>query len=188
MAKVTSMTYTTEAQFLEAVNRARMAQQTREVAAQEISSAQFANILDQSMAQSTTASRTASTPVPTETLETYFQEAADTYGISKDLLKAIGWHESNYIPDVVSSAGAVGIMQLMPGTAQYLGVENSYDPQQNIMGGAKLLAELRDKYNGNLDLMLAAYNAGTGTVEKYGGVPPFTQGYIDSIKSSMGLQ
>jgi hypothetical protein len=79
-------------------------------------------------------------------------------------------------------------MQLMPGTAASLGVTDSYDAEQNIMGGAKLLKQLLDKYNGDLDLTLAAYNAGEGNVAKYGGVPPFAQVYVDGVKEKMREQ
>ena len=92
------------------------------------------------------------------------------------MLKAVAYNESRFLPDVTSSSGAMGIMQLMPGTASAMGVENAYDPYQNIMGGAKLLRNLSDMYDGNTSLMLAAYAAGTGTVAKYGGVPP-----LDSV-------
>ena len=80
-------------------------------------------------------------------------------------------------------------MQLMPSTAEYLGVTNPYDAEQNIMGGAKLLSELSTRYNGDIDLVLAAYNAGTGAVDKYGAVPPYTetQNFVSKIKSSLGL-
>ena len=80
-------------------------------------------------------------------------------------------------------------MQLMPSTAEYLGVTNPYDPEQNIMGGAKLLSELYERYNGNLDFTLAAYNAGAGSVDNYGGVPPYseTQNFITKVKSYMGI-
>lgn len=112
----------------------------------------------------------------TKSLDAIFKEASMTYGISEDLLKAVAYNESRFQPDVTSSAGAMGIMQLMPGTASAMGVENAYDPYQNIMGGAKLLRNLSDMYDGNTSLMLAAYAAGTGTVAKYGGVPP-----LDSV-------
>lgn len=121
----------------------------------------------------------------TVTMEQIFQKAAAKYGVSSNLLKAVAKVESGYQPDVVSSAGAIGVMQLMPGTASSLGVTNAYDAEQNIMGGAKLLSQLLNQYNNNLDLALAAYNAGPGNVAKYGGAPPYTQKYISMIKSIM---
>ena len=121
----------------------------------------------------------------TVTMEQIFQKAAAKYGVSSNLLKAVAKVESGYQPGVVSSAGAIGVMQLMPGTASSLGVTNAYDAEQNIMGGAKLLSQLLARYNNNLDLALAAYNAGPGNVAKYGGAPPYTQKYISMIKSIM---
>lgn len=115
-------------------------------------------------------------------LDSFFEEASATYGVDKQLLLAVARLESNFTPDATSYAGAMGIMQLMPGTAAALGVENAYDPHDNIMGGAKLLADLLDKYNGDTSLALAAYNAGSGTVAKYGNtVPPSIQGYVDKV-------
>ncbi len=116
-------------------------------------------------------------------LKDIFAEAAEKYGIPQELLEAIGYHESRFQTGVTSSAGAMGIMQLMPGTAQAMGVQDAYDPYDNIMGAAKLLGYLSDLYDGDLKLTLAAYSAGTGNVAKYGGVPPFseTQNYIKDI-------
>ena len=123
----------------------------------------------------------------TYNLEAIFKEASETYGISEDLLKAIAYNESRFQPNATSSAGAMGIMQLMPGTAKAMGVEDAYDPYQNIMGGAKLLKYLSDLYDGNTSLMIAAYNAGTGTVAKYGGIPPLASvnSYISKIYDTM---
>lgn len=121
-------------------------------------------------------------------MDAVFKEAADTYGISENLLKAVAKAESDFNPNCTSSAGAMGIMQLMPSTAKELGVINAYDTRQNIMGGAKLLSRLLDKYDGNTSLALAAYNAGSGNVDKYGGIPPFkeTQNYVDKILGYLG--
>ena len=104
------------------------------------------------------------------------------------LLKAVGKMESNFDPYAQSGAGAQGVMQLMPATAQSLGVTDPFDARSNIMGGAKYLSDLLARYDGNVDLALAAYNAGSGNVEKYGGVPPFqeTQNYISRVKEYMG--
>ncbi len=121
------------------------------------------------------------------TLEQIFEEAAATYGVPKDLLKAIAKAESNFDPNATSGAGAQGIMQLMPATARGLGVTDSYDPYQNIMGGAKYISQMLDKFNGNVKLALAAYNAGPNNVAKYGGVPPFkeTQNYVVKVMGFM---
>ena len=118
-----------------------------------------------------------------EELQPYFQEASETYGVDVAFLEAIALAESSFNPNDVSHAGAVGVMQLMPGTASDLGVEDSYDPYQNIMGGAKLISSLLDKYDGDSSLALAAYNAGSGNVKKYGGIPPFeeTQRYVPKV-------
>lgn len=116
-------------------------------------------------------------------LDSIFEKASQQYDIPADLLKAVAKAESNFKSDVVSSAGAMGVMQLMPKTAEYLGVKDPFDAEQNIMGGAKYLSGLINKYDGNTTLALAAYNAGSGNVAKYGGVPPFkeTKNYIEKV-------
>lgn len=123
----------------------------------------------------------------TVSLDAIFQEAAEKYNVPVNLLKAIGKQESGFNPDAVSRCGAQGIMQLMPRTAAYLGVTDSFDPKQNIMGGAKYISELLDKYDGNVSLALAAYNAGSNNVAKYGGIPPFeeTQNYVKKVMGYM---
>lgn len=124
----------------------------------------------------------------TESLENIFREASEQYGVSLNLLKAIGKAESNFNPLAQSSAGAQGVMQLMPATARSLGVTDSFDARSNIMGGAKYIAGLLERYNGDTVLALSAYNAGSGNVEKYGGVPPFkeTQNYIQKVLKYAG--
>lgn len=116
-------------------------------------------------------------------LNTYFKEAADLYHVDVKLLKAIAKAESNFNPSDTSSAGAMGIMQLMPNTAKGLGVTNAYDARQCIIGGAHYISDKINYYNGDITLALAAYNAGSGNVKKYGGVPPFkeTQNYIKKV-------
>ena len=116
-------------------------------------------------------------------LDAIFDEAAEKYGVDAKFLKSIAKCESDFDPACVSHSGATGIMQLMPATAAELGVSDSYDPYQNIMGGAQYISELLDKYNGDTSLALAAYNAGSGNVAKYGGIPPFTetQNYVNKV-------
>ena len=122
-----------------------------------------------------------------QTLDDIFQKAANKYNVSVDLLKAVGKAESNFNANAVSRRGAQGVMQLMPSTAASLGVTDSLDPEQNIMGGAKYISTLLKKYDGNTNLALAAYNAGSGNVAKYGGIPPFkeTQSYVAKVNSYM---
>ncbi|MCR5271910.1 MAG: lytic transglycosylase domain-containing protein [Lachnospiraceae bacterium] len=122
-----------------------------------------------------------------KSLDDIFTEAAQTYNVPKNLLVCMAKQESNFNAEAVSRSGAVGIMQLMPQTAAELGVTNSYDPYQNIMGGAKYISSLLKKYNGNTSLALAAYNAGSNKVDQYGGIPPYaeTQEYVANITSYM---
>lgn len=116
-------------------------------------------------------------------LNTYFKEAGTTYNVDVKLLKAIAKAESNFNPSDTSRSGAMGIMQLMPTTAKGLGVTDAYDARQCIMGGAKYISDKIAMYDGDITLALAAYNAGSGNVKKYGGVPPFTetQNYIQKV-------
>lgn len=125
-------------------------------------------------------------PAGTVTYADLFNEAATTYGVDVNLLTAIAKQESNFKADAVSSAGAIGIMQLMPATAESLGVSDPYDARENIMGGAKYIRQMLDRYDGDVTLALAAYNAGSGNVAKYGGVPPFTetQNYVAKVTAN----
>lgn len=121
-------------------------------------------------------------------LESIFQEVSKEYGVDVNLLKAVAQAESGMDPNATSWCGAMGIMQLMPATAQSYGVTNPYDARQSITGGAKLLSWLLEDYNGNVSLALAGYNAGCGSVEKFGGVPPYdeTINYIHKINDLLG--
>lgn len=110
-------------------------------------------------------------------------QVAKKHGVDEKLVKALIQQESGFNPKAVSHCGAKGLMQLMPSTAKTLGVSDPYNPVQNVEGGVKHLKWLLSKYNGNVILALAAYNAGSGAVDKYDGVPPYaeTQNYVKKI-------
>lgn len=124
-----------------------------------------------------------------ESMDAIFDLAAQAYDVPVALLKAVGKAESGFNANAVSSAGAQGVMQLMPATARSLGVTDPFDARSNIMGGAKYISDMLRRYDGDIELALAAYNAGSGNVAKYGGVPPFTetQNYIKKVKEYMGM-
>lgn len=119
--------------------------------------------------------------------EPLIRTCSEKYGVSSSLIKAVIHAESGYNPRAVSSKGASGLMQLMPGTARSLNVANSLDPKDNVEGGVKYLRFLLDTFHGDVSLALAAYNAGLGKVARYGGIPPYTETrtYVNRVLSYM---
>lgn len=115
--------------------------------------------------------------------EDIINQASETYGVDKNIIKSVILAESSAKENAVSSANAKGLMQIIDSTAKYLGIKNVFDPKENIMGGTKYLSELLRKYDGNLKFALAGYNAGPGNVDKYNGIPPFneTQTYVKRV-------
>lgn len=128
----------------------------------------------------------ASAPVPPEQIESLVQQNASIWQVDPALVKAVIANESSFNANATSPVGAQGLMQLMPETAASLGVRNPYDPAQNVAGGTRYLRQLLDKFNGDVKLAVAAYNAGPAAVDKYGGVPPYaeTQGYVSNVLGS----
>jgi len=134
---------------------------------------------------------------PKKPLESYnedlfdhvISEASQTHGISFSLLKALIKTESDFNPRAVSSAGARGLMQLMPENIKTLKIKNPFDPRENIMGGTRYLKQLINRFNGKLPLALAAYNAGPGVVEKYQQIPPFqeTENFVKQVMEYYSL-
>ncbi len=115
--------------------------------------------------------------------DAYIDEAARLYQLPPQFIRAVVKVESNFHYDVVSRAGAMGLMQLMPRTARSMGVRDPFDPRQNILGGTRYLRILANRFDGDLVRTVAAYNAGEGAVERYGGIPPYaeTQRYVPRV-------
>jgi soluble lytic murein transglycosylase-like protein len=121
----------------------------------------------------------------TEEIDRLVEQAASRFRVDPELVHAIIRVESDYDPKAVSRKGAMGLMQLIPATAQRFGVENPFDPKQNLEGGVNYLKHLLDLFGGDLGLSLAAYNAGEHSVQRYGGIPAFaeTRNYVHKVRS-----
>jgi len=119
-------------------------------------------------------------------LDTLVQQTAEKHHVDPNLVRAVISTESNWNADAVSRKGALGLMQLVPGTAHLLGVGNAFDPAQNVDAGVRYLGMLLDRYNGDLNKALAAYNAGPGAVDRFGGVPNFpeTRNYVQKVTAT----
>ena len=132
--------------------------------------------------------RTRSRGQPPAGIGRLIDRIARKHGMDPDLVRAVARVESNYNPTAISPKGALGVMQLLPATAERFGVADAYDPAQNIEGGIRYLKFLRDQFPGNLSLVLAAYNAGESAVRKHGGVPPYreTRDYVHKIRQLYG--
>ena len=155
-------------------------------------SGSFAAMLQAQMAaqggapQGADAAPNAPAMVPPAQIDALVGDNAQEQDVDPALIKAIIANESGFNANATSNVGAQGLMQLMPGTAAGLGVTDAYDPAQNVAGGTKYIKGLLERFNGDVRLAVAAYNAGPGAVEKYGGVPPYaeTQNYVQNVLSS----
>jgi hypothetical protein len=129
-----------------------------------------------------------SVDLPATPYDPYIEQVARRTGLSPSLIKAVALVESGFDPEAVSPKGAMGLMQLMPGTAEQYGVRNAFDPGENLLAGAKHLRYLLDEFEGDLTLALAAYNAGSGAVRRHGGVPAYreTRDYVRRVHEKLG--
>jgi soluble lytic murein transglycosylase-like protein len=122
-------------------------------------------------------------PARTARYDSYIREAAVLYVLPEELVRAVMRIESNFYHEAVSHKGAMGLMQLMPATARAMGVLDPFDARQNVLGGARFLRVLANRFGGDLVLTIAAYNAGEGAVQKYRGIPPYaeTRRYVQRV-------
>ncbi|NNM98941.1 MAG: lytic transglycosylase domain-containing protein [Candidatus Eremiobacteraeota bacterium] len=132
------------------------------------------------------ANASAPAPVPPAQISALAQGQGSIWGVDPKLITAVIANESGFNANATSKVGAQGLMQLMPATARSLGVSDPFDPAQNVAGGTRYLRGLLDRFHGDTKLAVAAYNAGPGAVERYGGVPPYpeTQNYVQNVLSS----
>lgn len=176
-----------EQQFQALNNIAQSKPEVPDLNFQEILNSNMASIGIDNALQTGDADKIFSNPIarnlPQGQIETLIDKYAQKNDLDKDFVKALIKQESGFKADAKSHCGAMGLMQLMPGTAKTLGVDNAFNPEENIAGGTKYLRQMLDKFNGNKELALAAYNAGPGAVQKYGGIPPYneTKNYVKNI-------
>ena len=154
---------------------------SQNVKAEVVNPVASTNLIEEQMAAVTFNSATKTTEK--SQLKDLISKISKKHGVDEKLVNAVIKQESGYNTKAKSSAGAQGLMQLMPATAKSLGVSDPYNPVQNVDGGVRYLKSMMEKYNGNVVLALAAYNAGPGNVDKYDGVPPFkeTQNYVKNV-------
>ncbi|RAI10154.1 MAG: hypothetical protein DKM23_07415 [Candidatus Melainabacteria bacterium] len=171
-------------QRINAIERqfASLSQQTMLTVDAPKTDADFQKILDKKV-EDVKSGHTKGERVPNSEIDNLIEQYSAKNGLDKDFVKSVVRHESGFNVNATSKCGAMGLMQLMPATAQGLGVTNAYDAEQNIAGGTKYLKGLMDRFDNNKELALAAYNAGPNAVKKYGGVPPYkeTQNYVKNI-------
>jgi len=149
----------------------------------EPTGAELTPVQESTEPDSATPAQTLQSTKGSQWLDPVIAKASRRYGVDMGLIKAVIKAESNFNPTAVSSAGARGLMQLMPATARALGVNDSFDPEQNVMAGTRFLRDLLDRYNGDLDSALAAYNWGPGNVDKRPGrLPHETRNYLSLVK------
>lgn len=146
----------------------------------------FAHVLTQAQSPPAASKTAASTQGPDRHFKALIAQAAKRYGVDEDLVHAVVHAESDYDPTCKSHCGAMGLMQLMPENVKELGVRDPWDPAQNLDGGVRHLRQQLDRFK-DVDLALAAYNAGGGAVRKYGGIPPYreTQGYVKHVLQTL---
>ena len=148
----------------------------------------FQNILDKTYDKQYGNNNIPKSSVSHENIDKLIDKYSANSNLDPDFVKAVVKQESGYNPSATSHCGAMGLMQLMPSTAEGLGVVDAYDAEQNINGGTKYLKGLMDRFDNNKELALAAYNAGPNAVKKYDGIPPYkeTQNYVKSVMASYG--